>query len=241
MKLYIIFLLFQNIFVLINVIPSIHGLEEVQNALSKKPLNNAPIKKSNKPNSRPTSRRPNKPSTQVTTRRTTRRITRPTTRRTTTRLTPRPITNEQLPAYIFQETNKYRSLHGAKPRTNDRGLLRDSKLCAEERAKRNDKEDKGFFKTPIGVLIVDYAKKGEASKLVGKWYNTNRSYNFRNPQLTDSNALFVTLVYKNSTKMGCGASDNGDTTYVCCLFEIGDILDNDFAKNVSPRRNNGKK
>uniref|UniRef100_A0A0N4ZEF1 Uncharacterized protein n=1 Tax=Parastrongyloides trichosuri TaxID=131310 RepID=A0A0N4ZEF1_PARTI len=60
MKLYIIFLLFQNIFVLINVIPSIHGLEEVQNALSKKPLNNAPIKKPNKPNSRPTSRRPNK-------------------------------------------------------------------------------------------------------------------------------------------------------------------------------------
>lgn len=82
----------------------------------------------------------------------------------------------------------------------------------------------------------------ESAEPVDTWYNEIKYYDYTDPGFTIGAAHFTQVVWKNSTKMGCGASVKKDgVTYkvVCNYYEAGNVLgDNEyFTENVLPPLN----
>ena len=80
-----------------------------------------------------------------------------------------------------------------------------------------------------------------STKPVDKWYNEINLYNFDDPGFTLDTAHFTQIVWKETTKMGCGASVRNDgLTYkvVCNYYKAGNIINSaKYSENVLPKQN----
>lgn len=74
-----------------------------------------------------------------------------------------------------------------------------------------------------------------AGQMVQDWYNEIGQYNFGAGQYSDQTGHFTQVVWRSSTKLGCGiASCNGNDLLVCNYAVPGNIQ-GQFQQNVPPR------
>ena len=158
---------------------------------------------------------------------------------------------------LLAQHNKYRKMHDAPELTLDNELI---KLATDYSAALAFKQDI-YTITPSGSKNKNKEKLGEniftctsvikpdcydvtSTKPVDEWYNEIKFYNFSEPGFTIDSSHFSQLVWKETTKMGCGASvkDDGLTYKVVCNYYIaGNILNSQkFEENVLPLNNDNE-
>ena len=152
---------------------------------------------------------------------------------------------------LLAQHNKYRKMHDAPELTLDIELIKlatdysaalannkDKYYSAPSHSKNRNKENLGenIFSC-ISVLKPD-CYDIESTKPVDDWYSEIKNYNFSEPGFTIDSAHFSQLIWKETTKMGCGASIRDDgLTYkvVCNYYKAGNILNTEkFEENVLP-------
>ena len=152
---------------------------------------------------------------------------------------------------LLAQHNKYRKMHDAPELTLDNELI---KLATDYSAALAYKQD-NYSITPSGNKNKNKEKLGEniftctsmlktdcydieSTKPVDEWYNEIKNYNFSQPGFTIDSSHFSQLVWKETTKMGCGASvkDDGATYKVVCnYYTAGNIINKaKFEENVLP-------
>ena len=70
------------------------------------------------------------------------------------------------------------------------------------------------------------------SQSVDNWYNEKKLYNGKcdtDPQSCENSGHYTQVVWKDTKKVGCGISDNGQIS--ACLYDIGNII-GEFNDNV---------
>ena len=141
---------------------------------------------------------------------------------------------------LLAQHNKYRKMHDAPELTLDNELI---KLASDYSAALAFKSDI-FSITPSGSKNKNKENLGEniftctsvikpdcydvsSTKPVDEWYNEINNYNYSQPGFTIDSSHFSQLVWKETSKMGCGASVRDDgVTYkvVCNYYTAGNIL-----------------
>ena len=155
---------------------------------------------------------------------------------------------------LLAQHNKYRKMHDAPELTLDNELI---KLASDYSAALAFKSDI-FSITPSGSKNKNKENLGEniftctsvikpdcydvsSTKPVDEWYNEINNYNYEQPGFTIDSSHFSQLVWKETSKMGCGASVRDDgVTYkvVCNYYTAGNILSSQkFEENVLPLNN----
>ena len=151
---------------------------------------------------------------------------------------------------LLAQHNKYRKMHNAPELVLDNELI---KLALDYSASLAYKEDI-YSITPSLSKNKNREKLGEniftctsvlktincyditSTKPVDEWYSEIKNYNFSEPGFTIDSSHFSQLIWKETTKMGCGASVRDDgVTYkvVCNYYKAGNILNSQkFEENV---------
>ena len=149
---------------------------------------------------------------------------------------------------LLAQHNKYRKMHDAPELTLDNELI---KLATDYSAALAYKQD-NYSITPSGNKNKNKEKLGEniftctsmlktdcydieSTRPVDEWYNEIKNYNFSQPGFTIDSSHFSQLVWKETTKMGCGASvkDDGATYKVVCnYYTAGNIVDANKSDNL---------
>jgi len=84
----------------------------------------------------------------------------------------------------------------------------------------------------LAMATSGYQSVGQ---MVQSWYDEISQYNFGTGQYSDQTGHFTQVVWRGSTKLGCGvASCNGNDLLVCNYAGPGNIQ-GQFQQNVSPR------
>ena len=151
---------------------------------------------------------------------------------------------------LLAQHNKYRKMHNAPELVLDNELI---KLALDYSAalaykddiysitpslsknKNREKLGENIF-TCTSVLKTINCYEITSTKPVDEWYSEIKNYNFSQPGFTIDSSHFSQLIWKETTKMGCGASVRDDgVTYkvVCNYYKAGNILNSQkFEENV---------
>ena len=64
------------------------------------------------------------------------------------------------------------------------------------------------------------------------WYNENKDYDWDKAEFSEATAQFTQVVWKETTKLGCGHASDGPNVYVTCRYDpLGNGADK-FKDNV---------
>ena len=152
---------------------------------------------------------------------------------------------------LLAQHNKYRKMHNAPDLVLDNELI---KLALDYAAALAYKSDV-YTTYPSGNKNKNRERLGEnifscnsvlktkpcyditSAKPVDEWYNEINNYNFTKPGFTIDSSHFSQIIWKETTKIGCGAAlkDDDELTYkvVCYYYKAGNILNPDkFKENV---------
>uniref|UniRef100_A0A0K0FX99 CAP domain-containing protein (inferred by orthology to a human protein) n=1 Tax=Strongyloides venezuelensis TaxID=75913 RepID=A0A0K0FX99_STRVS len=137
---------------------------------------------------------------------------------------------------ILKESNEYRAAHDAKPLTVDPALAQKAQVYAEHLAKIGKMEhDPTNHKLFIGENLA-VASPSIAHIGVKKWYDEIEYYNFNKQGFLKATAHFTQLIWKGSSKIGCGIGVGSTRVYTVCKYSPAGNLDNEYEKNVSPKK-----
>ena len=154
---------------------------------------------------------------------------------------------------LLAQHNKYRKMHNAPELALDNELI---KLALDYAAALAYKSDK-YSTYPSGSKNKNKERLGEniftctsilktkpcyditSTKPVDEWYNEINNYNFTKPGFTIDSSHFTQLIWKETSKVGCGAAlkDEDGVTYkvVCYYYKPGNVLSvSKFEENVLP-------
>ncbi|ORX57569.1 PR-1-like protein [Hesseltinella vesiculosa] len=82
-------------------------------------------------------------------------------------------------------------------------------------------------------LAMGYSNWADA---ITAWYDEYKQYSYNNPGFGESTGHFTQVVWRTSTKLGCGVSScNGRPIYSCNYNPPGNMI-GDFKKNVLPTK-----
>jgi len=134
---------------------------------------------------------------------------------------------------VLDKTNKYRAEHDAPALTWDASLANQGQSWADSC---------DFKHSTMGNGENLFAGTGSfsGSSAVASWYNEIKDYSFSNPGFSGSTGHFTQLVWKSTTKVGCGlklcsylqdAGFNNAYFLVCEYSPPGNLLGS-FAANV---------
>lgn len=81
-------------------------------------------------------------------------------------------------------------------------------------------------------LAVGYTSQGT----IDAWYNEIEKYNWSDPGFSESTGHFTQVVWKSTTKVGCGSKQCGGSvgTYIICSYNPAGNFIGDFSENVLP-------
>lgn len=81
-------------------------------------------------------------------------------------------------------------------------------------------------------LAVGYDDQGT----IDAWYNEIAKYSYSDPVFSEATGHFTQLVWKSSTKVGCGSKQCGGSVgkYVICNYNPAGNFIGDFSENVLP-------
>ena len=151
---------------------------------------------------------------------------------------------------LLAQHNKYRKMHNAPELVLDNELIKIAHDYAAALAYKSD----DYSTYPSGSKNKNRERLGEniftcksvlktspcyditSTKPVDEWYNEIKNYNFSQPGFTIDSSHFTQLIWKETTKVGCGASvkEDGLTFKVVCnYYKAGNILNPEkFEQNV---------
>ncbi len=142
---------------------------------------------------------------------------------------------------ILTRHNYYRAKHGAPALTLDNQLNSGAQQWANRLASTQKFEHSGT--KGQGENLYVYGTSGklptiteEANKAVDDWYNEIKKYNFNNPGFSGATGHFTQVVWKSTTRLGCGIASgrfqgfNG--RYVVCRYTPPGNYLGQFPQNV---------
>ena len=161
------------------------------------------------------------------------------------------IDTNKLNEVLLTQHNKYRKMHGVENLTLDNELI---KLAQDYSAvlaykdyvyainpsgnKNKNKEIVGENIFTCTSILKERCYVESSTKPVDDWYNEIAFYNYDDPGFTLNTAHFTQVIWKATTKMGCGASVKTDgVTFkvVCNYYVAGNIVNaNQYSENVLP-------
>ncbi|KAI8084975.1 CAP domain-containing protein [Halteromyces radiatus] len=126
---------------------------------------------------------------------------------------------------IVNTHNKFRKIHSAP------ALKWDKKLAQYAQNWSN----KCVFQHSGGPYGENLAMGyGSLNAAIQAWYDEGKSYNYNNPGFSSSTGHFTQVVWKGTTKIGCGLGKcNGRNILTCSYKAPGNML-GDFPNNVLP-------
>uniref|UniRef100_A0A0N5BJ78 SCP domain-containing protein n=2 Tax=Strongyloides papillosus TaxID=174720 RepID=A0A0N5BJ78_STREA len=138
---------------------------------------------------------------------------------------------------ILKESNELRAAHGAQPLTVDPAIEKKAQAYAEHLANK------------VGHMVHDptnqQSKQGEnlsqtspnLAHISAKiWYDEVKDYNFNNQGFGHSTGHFTQLVWKGSSKVGCGVAASSIGVFTVCKYSPPGNVMGAFKENVSPRK-----
>ena len=166
-------------------------------------------------------------------------------------ITPKKIDTNKLNEVLLAQHNKYRKIHGVDNLVLDNELIKlaqdysavlayknDSHYIAPSGNKNKNKEIVGENIFTCTSIVKPYCYSENSTKPVDDWYNEIYLYNFTDPGFRIDTAHFTQIVWKETTKIGCGASVQSDGfTYkvVCNYYKAGNMINTTiFSENVLP-------
>ncbi len=77
----------------------------------------------------------------------------------------------------------------------------------------------------------------DGAQPVQSWYDEVKLYNFSNPGFSMQTGHFTQVVWKNSSKLGCGKAKAADSkVFVVCNYDPPGNFQGRFPQNVEPAR-----
>ncbi|KAI8332607.1 CAP domain-containing protein [Chlamydoabsidia padenii] len=75
---------------------------------------------------------------------------------------------------------------------------------------------------------------GSWNQVVAGWYNEVKDYDYSNPGFSGSTGHFTQVVWKGTTKIGCGFSNCGGKKIYSCNYKKPGNYQGEFPQNVLP-------
>lgn len=87
-----------------------------------------------------------------------------------------------------------------------------------------------------GGIGNDPSKQG--SSTVKRWYDEIGHYDWNKPVYSSKVGHFTQVVWKNTSKVGCGYATNGEKSkiYICCNYDPPGNYKGQFEANVQPKK-----
>ena len=76
-----------------------------------------------------------------------------------------------------------------------------------------------------------------AESIFQKWYSENENFDYEMGEYSSKTADFTQIVWKASTRIGCGISCIEKNCYAACNYSPGGNMGGLYRKNVSPNQN----
>ncbi|WIA37933.1 hypothetical protein OEZ86_001310 [Tetradesmus obliquus] len=132
-------------------------------------------------------------------------------------------------AAVLTATNAYRAKHQAPPLAWDAALAVRAQAFAAG-CPNGHSGDRG-----VGENLAWGYQSWQAA--VDGWYNEVDQYSFASPGFSGATGHFTQLVWRGTTKMGCGLNSRcGMATYVCQYSPPGNVMGIDWSTQVLPAR-----
>ena len=161
------------------------------------------------------------------------------------------IDTNKLNQVLLSQHNRYRKMHGVPELTLDNELIKlaqdysavlayktDVYYIAPSNNKNKNKEKVGENIFTCTSILKEKCYTESSTKPVDDWYKEINKYNYNDPGFTLDTAHFTQIIWKDTTKMGCGASVRTDeVTYkvVCNYYTAGNIVNiGKYSENVLP-------
>lgn len=130
---------------------------------------------------------------------------------------------------LFLTQNGIRAIHKTPPFNYSTNLAQQAQKWADQL-----QQQKQLSHNQIGQNIAwSGGSNWPAYKAVCLWYSERKSYDVNNPQ---SAGHFTQMLWKSSTKVGCGVSRGDYGTVVVCNYEPAGNVANAFANNVNTNK-----
>ena len=145
---------------------------------------------------------------------------------------------EELRSSLLAEHNSLRKSHQVNSLTRDSDIEKIAQQYAEQcvELESTSSSDNTYNGEALGENIY----RGNYLTIYGDeissiWYSEISNYNFSKPGFYSNAGHFTQIVWKSTTKIGCGAACNDTATFcvvVCNYYPKGNTKDEDFAENV---------
>jgi uncharacterized protein YkwD len=139
----------------------------------------------------------------------------------------------------IDQHNKLRALHGAPSLKHDPELTKHAQHWADYLAKTNkfQHSECRIGKKMIGENIAMMGGQELSGKdATDMWYEEIQDYNFNRPGFGGDTGHFTQVVWKNTLEIGVGVAKVGSSTYVVANYYPPGNFNNDYAKNVLPKK-----
>ena len=95
-------------------------------------------------------------------------------------------------------------------------------------------EDLGTKRRGMNTAEIWHNYDIAAEKATAEWYSEVKSYNFEDPEISDSNKDFTQLIWKGSKKIGIGTANSadGNRTFVVALYDPPGNIRKEAKSNV---------
>lgn len=146
--------------------------------------------------------------------------------------------------------NSLRAAHGAPAMTQDSTLVAKAQEWSNSMAASgNFSHSSSSFRNGAGENLYVFYTTGNApgdavaSKAVQSWYDEIKDYNFSAPGFSSATGHFTQVVWKSSTRLGCGMAQGTKTIsgtqykayYVTCQYGPAGNVQGQFPANVLPK------
>ena len=122
---------------------------------------------------------------------------------------PTPEQLEQIRADILKYHNEYRKIHQVDELTRDADIEKIAQNYSEYLIKNNifdHSHRKGYGENLYGCTGSGICATGKS--VTDNWYNEIQFYDYNNPVFSGETGHFTQVVWKGSTKIGCGVACN---------------------------------
>lgn len=132
--------------------------------------------------------------------------------------------------------NQYRAKHGSPALKSDATLIASAEKCANYYAAKKTIDHTCPFKNGAGENLSGGAgswSPGDFTAMgVKMWYDEVRYYDFTKPGFSMNTGHFTAVVWKSSTKLGCGVVTKDGYTAMACLYSPPGNMMGQFPANV---------
>jgi uncharacterized protein YkwD len=118
--------------------------------------------------------------------------------------------------------NTYRAKHGSPAMTLDKTLIANAEKCATYYAQKKTIDHSCPYKAGAGENLVGgagtWTQDQFASMGTQMWYDEVAAYDYNNPGFSMATGHFTQVVWKSTTKLGCGVTTINGYTDMVCLY-----------------------